>query len=166
MSESTCAPNVPPHSLIARAIIVQNDSVLANRSANAAGEIYAALPGGHIDPGEDAKTALVRELEEELGARISVGDLRFVSEMKYLGGKKGHKPRHEVVLFFDAQLLHLLPEPEEAADGRIPSPEEWKNFGWVAFDEFEARNLIPVALREVLRGGSSQRYDFRDALPR
>lgn len=149
----------PPHQLIARAVIWKAGRLLANRAHNALGGPYAALPGGHVDPGEDCKFALARELEEELDARIEVGELLLVSEAKYLGGKRGDKPQHEVVLFFHAELLHEL----EESQGRITSPEERKNFGWVAPEDWGEVNLIPHALRDALLGTSSLRYDFSDA---
>lgn len=132
--------------------------MLANRTRNALGQPYAALPGGHVDPGEDCKFALAREMEEELEARVRVGELLFVSEAKYLGGKRGAKPQHELVLFFAAELLGDL----EEAEGRIASPEKRKNFGWIALQDWPELNLIPHALRDVLSGASSARYEFSD----
>jgi ADP-ribose pyrophosphatase YjhB (NUDIX family) len=150
-----------PHALIARAVIWKDGRLLANRARNAAGEAYAALPGGHVDPGEDCKFALAREMEEELLARVTVGELLFVAEAKYLGGKRGDKPRHEVVLFFEAELQNEL----EEIDGRLASPEPQKNFGWLSPEDWGALNLVPHALRAVLAGNSTQRYDFRDMMP-
>lgn len=39
---------------------------------------YLAFPGGHIDVGEDAKTACIREVREETGLDISKFDVKFV----------------------------------------------------------------------------------------
>ncbi len=147
-----------PHQLIARAVIWKGGRLLANRARNAAGQPYAALPGGHVDPGEDCKTALAREMEEELQARVRVGELLFVSEAKYLGGKRGHKVIHELALFFHAELLNELSEQ----GGRIDSPEARKNFGWLAPEGWDELNLVPLALRAVLSGSSAARYDFLD----
>ena len=150
----------PPHALIARAVIWKDGRLLANRARNPRGQAYAALPGGHVDPGEDCKAALAREMEEELLAQVEVGDLLFVSEARYWGGKRGDKARHEVVLFFEARLLNEL----EEENGRVASPEPQKNFGWIAPGEWDAFNLVPNTLRGLLRGGNSPRYDFRDLL--
>ena len=150
----------PPHHLIARAVIWKDGRLLANRARNSAGEPYAALPGGHIDPGENCKEALAREMEEELLARVDVGDLLFVSEAHYMGGKHGDKVRYEIVLFFRAELLNEL----EEVDGRLASPEPQKNFGWVAPHEWDEKNLVPHALRPILRAEKCPLYDFRDDL--
>jgi 8-oxo-dGTP diphosphatase len=50
-------------------MLVRNGQVLAEKRKStrrlAPGAI--ALPGGHVDPGESLETALLRELDEELG---------------------------------------------------------------------------------------------------
>lgn len=156
---------IPAHHLIARAVIWKEGRLLANRARNAAGQPYAALPGGHVDAGENCRAALAREMEEELEARVQVGELLFVSEAHYMGGKRGDKVRYEIVFFFQAELLNELSEE----GGRVASPEPQKNFGWVAPEDWEELNLVPHALRAVLRGQSTSGqstslYEFRDDL--
>lgn len=138
----------PQRELIARAIIVQDDAFLVNYSLNKkTGQAYCALPGGHVDPGESCTEALVRELQEEASAEIEILDLCFVSESIYAGRKKEEQKRHELVLYYHAQLKTPLPAGEE---GLIPSPEKNKNFRWLSFDKLEDAPLLPESVWEFL----------------
>ena len=58
------------------AIIIDNNKVFAAQRASS-GEVglYWEFPGGKIEAGEDAKEALIREIEEELAWDITAGDL-------------------------------------------------------------------------------------------
>ena len=146
------------HELIARGIFIENGCILVNNGRNTkTGERYFALPGGHIDAGEDAHTAVARECQEELEAEVSVGDLGFVSESIYPGRHEDDARRHEIVLYFDARLQSELKQK----DGAILSPESDKQFQWLALSELADANLVPVAFKEFLLG-SNARYGFRD----
>jgi ADP-ribose pyrophosphatase YjhB (NUDIX family) len=152
----------PKRELIARAIIIENDAVLVNQSSNKkTGEKYFALPGGHVDPGESCVQAVVRELEEELEALISVGDLRFVSESIYPGRKADEEQRHELVLYFDAALRQPLRE----ISGRIHSPEKNKNFRWLPLRELPDANLLPRSAQQFLLKNAPA-YAFDDTTQR
>jgi len=148
--------------LIVRAIVIQNDAVLVNRSRNRkTGLEYSALPGGHVDPGESCVEALQREFVEELNAEIEVGDLQFVAESIYPGRGQHDTQRHELVLYFTATLK----TPVQETGGRIHSPEAKKNFCWLNLSGLAASNLLPEAARQYLNHNStaSPRYYFHDS---
>lgn len=150
--------------LIARAIVVRDGAVLVNRSRNSkTGEEYFALPGGHIDPGEDCVTALEREFEEELSAKIAVYDLCFVSESIYAGRRKSESKRHELVLYFHADLTSELKENGK----EVLSPEKDKNFQWLQLELLPTSNLLPGSVKEYLLATMLERetahYTFSDS---
>lgn len=151
--------------LISRALIIKNDAILVNQNVNKkTGEAYVALPGGHVDPGEDCKTALVREIEEELQANANIGDLIFVSENIYAGRSKEEKQRHELTLIFEGEISG------ETSDGQnVRSPEADKNFRWLPLAELEQANLLPANIKDFIvqeflveSPSDTQRYNFAD----
>lgn len=62
----------PPGTLVVGAALVQDGRVLAARRVTPAGRWE--FPGGKCEPGEDPIAALHRELAEELGVDLAVGD--------------------------------------------------------------------------------------------
>jgi 8-oxo-dGTP pyrophosphatase MutT (NUDIX family) len=65
---------------LARAVFIQNNKVLL---AQATGHTNTFLPGGHIEFGESAKDALIREIEEELGIKCEVVSFLGLVEHKW-----------------------------------------------------------------------------------
>ena len=61
------------------------------------------FPGGKIDPGEEHATALEREIREELGADVDVGELAYETTHHY--------PDRTVALFFYRCSLTGEPRP-------------------------------------------------------
>ena len=51
------------------------------------------IPGGHVELGDTNAQTLVRELKEEIGADITVGDLKWVAEIFF---PWGDKPCHQI----------------------------------------------------------------------
>lgn len=78
-------------------------------------EGFWTLPGGRVEPGEATPSALAREMEEELHARVSVGPLLWVVEnfFDFDGG-----PWQEVCLTYRMDL------PSE-----VPAEGEWEGEG-------------------------------------
>lgn len=62
-----------------RAIILHDGKLLGVRHLGYTGKMVA-LPGGHLEWGEDLKECLVREMVEELGVRPDIGRLLYVNK--------------------------------------------------------------------------------------
>ena len=149
-----------PHDqdLIARAIIWKENALLVNANHNSkTGDSYVALPGGHVDPGENCVQALQREIEEEMAAQCEVGDLAFVCENIYAGRRKSETQRHELTLVFEATLSG----EQTREDGTLKSPEADKNFHWLPRAELERAHLLPADVKAFLLG-DARRYRFSD----
>jgi mutator protein MutT len=79
------------------------------------------FPGGKVEPGESLEAALEREIQEELGVRISVQDEFFSVEHDY--------PAKSVRLhFFNCTIREGEPRPLEVADMRWVTAEELPQF--------------------------------------
>lgn len=85
------------------------------------------IPGGHIDFGEDIKTGLKREIKEELGIDIAVGDPFAV--FTYTNEIKGS---HSIEVVYFAQIIG---NPEAITI----DPDDHSSCGW--FNESEAVQL-------------------------
>lgn len=151
VSADSHPPHPTSHELIARAVILHNGCLLANYGTTRDGSRYYALPGGHVDPGENCVEALEREFREELGGEIKVGNLLFASEVVY-----GQPQRHELVLFFSADLV-VAPREE---GGHVLSPEPRKEFQWLPLSQVREAPLRPDALKSYLSGSLPARYAF------
>jgi 8-oxo-dGTP diphosphatase len=83
------------------------------------------LPGGHIDFGEDLILGLTREIKEEFGVTIGVGDA--FAAFTYTNEIKGS---HSIEVVFFARFA----DPIENI--RI-NPEDHSTYGWFAESEIE-----------------------------
>lgn len=81
------------------------------------------LPGGHIDFGEDTTDGLIREIQEEFGVQVHLGDPFAV--FTYQNEVKGS---HSIEVIYFAQLADPNKEPK-------PNPEDHSTCGWFAESE-------------------------------
>jgi 8-oxo-dGTP diphosphatase len=134
------------------AIIVDGGRVLAARRTSPpelAGQWE--FPGGKVEPGEDPHDALVREVAEELGARIAVG-----AELTNDGAAWPISDKYELRLFF-ATVVEGRPEAGSDHDHVTWLPtEELESIEWVATDRNAIRRLVkdqgPQRARRVSLG--------------
>jgi|SRR3989344_1072377 len=84
--------------IIARAVIIKNGKVLLCRGK---ADDYYFFPGGHVEFGEKAETALLRELAEEIGIRVSRPRLIGILENRFT--QKGRK-HHEINFVYQIAL--------------------------------------------------------------
>lgn len=84
------------------------------------------LPGGHIDFGEDLKDGLAREIMEELGMHVAVGDV--VDVFTY---SNDVKKSHSIEVVYFAQFTDPIEQIRT-------NPEDHSTYGWFAEDELAA----------------------------
>ncbi len=93
--------------VVAAAVILEGGRVLLTQRK--AGTHLAGaweFPGGKAEPGEDPREALRRELREEIGIDVTVGDVVDVTFHRYEDAGKA-----VLLLFFEAARVEGSPAP-------------------------------------------------------
>lgn len=83
------------------------------------------LPGGHIDFGEELESGLAREIQEEFGMIVSIGDI--FGAFTYTNEVKGS---HSVELIYFAQFTDSLEKISI-------DPEDHSEFIWASEEELD-----------------------------
>jgi 8-oxo-dGTP diphosphatase len=90
--------------LVTAAVINEADKFLMARRSHGDEAGKWEFPGGKVEPGEDPRDCLRRELREELGVQAEVGQvLEVVSTPQ--------NDRHLVLLYFKCVIVEGKPEP-------------------------------------------------------
>lgn len=84
------------------------------------------LPGGHIDYGEELEAGLAREIKEEFGMNVSIGDV--FGAFTYVNEVKGS---HSVELIYLASF-------SDPIDQITLDPEDHSEYRWVAESELDS----------------------------
>lgn len=124
-------PDIPPKHLVAYFALVDVDagSVLLVDHVNASLWLPA---GGHVEPDEDPRDTVTRELAEELGVKAALvpgltSNPLFVTETTTVGADSGHV---DVSLWFVAAA--------SVADHFEPDAREFRTIRWWTFAEVHA----------------------------
>jgi 8-oxo-dGTP diphosphatase len=129
----------PFHHLV-RGIFIKDNKVLLTK---ARGYINTFLPGGHIEFGESAKAALVREVEEELGISCKVG--RFLGLVEHKWEEHGRLNCEINQLFeVESEELHNSPNPPDAREPHL-------EFFWCDGEDLEPSELEPYPLKPLIK---------------
>jgi 8-oxo-dGTP diphosphatase len=142
-----------------RAIVERSGRYLVARYRSGEGEWFN-FPDGGQQNGEDLHEALRRELREEIGAEVRVGELRFVRECirRKTGGFGLPAEFHQVELFFACELVG---EPCES--GTCPDTNQ-VGHAWLTLDELAQRRFFPGGMVEALRRADGGRMVYLGAI--
>lgn len=129
----------------ARGIVIDNGKILLNEFG---GGKYYNIPGGGIEPGETVKQAVAREILEESGLKVTVGELIYALEYEpnncnFIYGKK---PQISLVfrcfLNGDDKI-----KPPSIPDIDPDNPEVTSEAKWVQISDLENINYVPISMK-------------------
>lgn len=124
-----------------------------------------AFPGGHVSFGETNAQTLIREFREEMGADITVGELKWVAEIFFPWGSR---PCHQICLYYMVEIT----DPDIPTDGVFLGKERLEGrsfeleFHWVPIEKLGELEVYPTntrALMEKLHEGV-QHFVYREEI--
>ncbi len=120
-----------------RGILVENDKILLLRRVKNDIE-YWVIPGGGVEKGETEIEALKREMKEETGFDVEVGEYSFENN------HDGMTSRCYLIKSWDGELCLGGPEKMQMNGSNQYFLE------WVKIEELDKINVFPKNLHEVL----------------
>ena len=121
--------------VVGAAILRAGRCLVAQRSASMSPPLVWEFPGGKVEPAEDPRAALTRELREELSIEVAVGALAGTGRAESGG-------RSIVLDVYFAELLSGEPHPDEHAAVKWLGPDELPALGWAAPDVPVVRHVV------------------------
>lgn len=123
--------------LITRGLLVYGEEIILCRVKDAK---WFFLPGGHIEDGESAKTALLRELHEEIGDS-DYKITSFIGVCENIFPLEEDALQHEINIIFEVDIPHEL---------KIDTKEDHIEFVRVAKKNLKDYKILPVMLKDGL----------------
>lgn len=108
-------------------VLVEGDAILLVQRGRDPGRGLWAVPGGKVEPGEPLREAARREVLEETGLDVRIGDVAWV-------GEHIDDHHHLVLIDYLGEIVAGEPSPEDDAD----------DVRWVRLDEAADYPLTPT----------------------
>ena len=129
-------------------ILLRDGNILLQKSADDTG---FAVPGGHVELSETNAQTLIREFREEIGADVTVGDLKWVGEIFFTWG---NRPCHQICLYYEVVLQDESQIPHEsfwAPDEHVDEREIKIKFHWMPIDDLDKIEVHPGNIADLIK---------------
>lgn len=129
----------------AKAIIIQDDQLLAIKKEDHEG-VYYILPGGGQEHGETFHQTLKRECIEEIGQEVEIGDLILIRE--YIGQNHEHAAFDMETHQIEYMFLCTIKGRNTVIQNGINPDEGQIGVEWLPLSDLLAYRLYPQAMRK------------------
>jgi 8-oxo-dGTP diphosphatase len=160
MQSAHMAAEAVPQAAVSGAIFRGDDVLLVQRGKAPSLGLWS-LPGGHIEPGEQARDALLRELMEETGVTARLGGIADAVDV-IRRDAEGTLTFHRVIIVFYGQWI--TGEPVAASD---VSAAAWRHRSELAhlsatpgLQDVIARAWLRLRGDPAFHDGDSAQYGF------
>jgi 8-oxo-dGTP diphosphatase len=119
------------------AILIIEDEKILTMQYNYGGQDVYNLPGGNLELGEHLSDALAREMVEEMGIKVAVGELVMVGEVYFEEQNK--------------QTFHFIFEGKITEGTPTLNPKETSAVAikWLSINELDGVNLYPNVSKKL-----------------
>lgn len=128
-------------------VIINNNKLLTLKMKN---NISYCLPGGHVELGEDSKSAILREMLEEIGTPVSIVKELAIVENFYLD--KNNFQTHEISFYYvvNPDNFDKISLPKYQREENDKGEVKIHNFEWLDISMLEDYDFRPEFLKEKL----------------
>lgn len=135
-------------------IIIHNNKILTIRMKN---NISYCLPGGHVELGEDTRTAILREMLEEIDTPVSIDKELAIVENFYLDKKNFQT--HEISFYYIIvpDTWDKIPLENYTKTENDKGEIKCHNFEWLDIPSLNTLDFRPEFIKEKL---INQNYNF------
>jgi 8-oxo-dGTP pyrophosphatase MutT (NUDIX family) len=125
-------------------VCLQDEHVLVHRAES---DDFWTLPGGRPEFLESSRAALAREMEEELGVTIEVGQLLWIAEYFF---QHADRHFHEIAFYFEMTLPASHDFHDVRREFSRTDADMTLVFRWLPLGQIPATRLYPTFLRTGL----------------
>jgi 8-oxo-dGTP diphosphatase len=131
----------------AKAVIVQDDMIVAIKKKDKDGYYYI-LPGGGQEHGENLHETLKRECIEEINVEVEIGDLLFIRE--YIGKNHEHSKFDSEVHQTEYMFLCKIKEGSKDIRNGIVPDDGQLGVEWLPLSGLLEYRLYPQSMRKYI----------------
>ena len=125
--------------IIVRGLLIKDGHLLVCHNKE---NLYAYLPGGHVEFWETREQALQREWQEELACHCYVGNFLQSFEDRFTDAQGERFHEYACLYHVSCEALSLK-QP-------LPHPEPNLFFEWIPLNAIKQRRILPTAMRDYI----------------